>query len=378
MVSDDRKYRVGIIGLAHMHINFVAAYFAEHPQVDWVACADTAPLVPELREATYTRGWNKKNVMAKFGIPKAYDDYHEMLEKERFDIIIVSTENWQHANVVEACAGAGVRFCCVEKPMAMSLSGALRMVRACEASGTQFIVNWGSSWSPAMRTAKKLLDEGVIGRVLEVKFRAGHTGPLGPGARHPGVVAESALLSGPERGATWWHQAAAGGGAMLDFTSNGCVLSRWYVGDPAVAAFGLRANLNSQYGDADDNAVIVIRFPGAIAICESSFTTWDHGVPLGPVVYGTEGTLVLDGWFSEKVRVERGGGQTTLYDPEPLPQGRHQVAFELIHHLNMGEPLFETTLPAFNLESMGILDAAIRSAASGKMELVNHAAWRIG
>jgi hypothetical protein len=56
-------YRTGIIGFGHMHINNVAALYAEHPQVEWVACADTVPDVPELRVGPYTREWNVYNAL---------------------------------------------------------------------------------------------------------------------------------------------------------------------------------------------------------------------------------------------------------------------------------------------------------------------------
>ena len=79
-----KKYRVGIIGFGHMHINNVAALFAEHPQVQWVACADTVPARPELRKAPYTREWNLKHALTQLGVPKAYDDYHAMLAEEQF------------------------------------------------------------------------------------------------------------------------------------------------------------------------------------------------------------------------------------------------------------------------------------------------------
>ncbi|MBC7315509.1 MAG: Gfo/Idh/MocA family oxidoreductase, partial [Chloroflexi bacterium] len=120
-----KKYRVGIIGFGHMHVNNVAQLYGAHPQVEWVACADTKPMKPELRVAPYTRQWNQQYLMEKLGIPKKYDCYHEMLEKETFDIMIVQTENALHAEVVEACAAKGVNVC-VEKPMAVSLSDALR------------------------------------------------------------------------------------------------------------------------------------------------------------------------------------------------------------------------------------------------------------
>ncbi|MEA3344810.1 MAG: Gfo/Idh/MocA family oxidoreductase [Chloroflexota bacterium] len=373
-----KKYRVGIIGFAHMHINNVAALYARHPQVELVACADTVPDVPELREAPYTRGWNLKNALTNIGVPKAYDDYHEMLEKEQFDIVICCSENAKHPEVVEACAEAGVNVQ-VEKPMAASLSDALRMVRAVQAAGTTMIVNWPLTWSSAARKAKALIEEGVIGRVLEVKWRGGHTGPLGPGAAHAGVSEEAAPMTGIERGATWWHQTAAGGGAMLDYCCYGSMVSRWYIGEPAIAAVGLKGNLNSHWGDADDNGAMIVRFPGAMGLFEGSWTTWDHGVSPGPIVYGTTGTLVIerrDGM--DIVRLERGHGQTTIYEPDPLPEGREEIASELIHHLDTGEPVHQTLEAAFNLEVMAILDAGVRSAASGKLETVDSTAWCIG
>lgn len=371
-------YRLGIIGFAHMHINNVAALFGEHPQVEWVACADTVPASPELRKAPYTREWNLEHVMESQGIPKMYDDYGEMLAQEALDIVIVTSENAQHPRVVEACAEAGVHVC-VEKPMAASLEGALRMVRACRAAGTTLVVNWPYTWSAPGREAKRLLEEGVIGSVLEVKWRSGHTGPLGSGAAHAGVDESAAPMTGEERGATWWHQEETGGGAMLDYCCYGAMISRWYVAKQAQAALGIKANLNSHWGNADDNAAMLVRYPEAMALLEGSWTTWDHGVPTGPIIYGTTGTLVVeDKGDKSRVRLERGHGDTTIYEAGPLSQGRDTIAAEFIHHLETGDPLHPTLEMDFNLEVMAILDAGVRSAASGELEMVDNATWRIG
>jgi predicted dehydrogenase len=371
----NKKYRVGIIGFGHMHINDVAAHYAQHPQVEWAACADTRPIVSELREAPYTRGWNLKHAMNNLGVPKAYEDYHEMLAKEDLDIAIICSENAQHPDIVEACARFGTHVC-VEKPMAASLPDALRMVRACQAAQTTLLVNWPITWSPQAHKVKELIEQGAIGRVLEVKFRSGHTGPLGPGAAHAGVSETAAPMTGPERGATWWHQKATGGGAMLDYCCYGAMVSRWLIGEQATAAFGMKANLDSQWGDAEDNAAMLVRFPGAMSLLEGSWTTLDHGVAGGPIVLGTTGTLVMD--YSEQVCLKRGHGQVECIDCDPLPAGRQDVAQEFIHHLETGDPLHKTLEMLFNLEAMAILDAGIQSASSGKVELIDNAAWRIG
>ena len=368
------SYRAGIIGFAHMHINQLAGVFTRHPRVQWVACADTIPLVPELREAAYTRAWNRKFALNELGVPKEYADYRQMLAQEHFDILIVCSENAQHAAVISACAAAGAHVV-VEKPMAGTLEDALRMARACQAAHITLAVNWPLTWSAPARKIKTLIDEGAIGRVLEVRWRSGHTGPLGPGAAHAGVDEQAAPMSGAERGATWWHQSAAGGGAMLDYCCYGAMLSRWYIGEQASAAMGMRANLDSPWGDADDNAAMLVRFPGAMALYEGSWTTLDHGVAGGPIVLGTTGTLVMD-YHEEKVRLLRGGGEVSEIDCPALPEGRADIASEFIHHLDSGEPLHPSLDLPINLEAMAILDAGMRSAASGKLELVDSIVWR--
>ena len=373
-----KEVRVGIIGFGHMHVNNVAALYAEHPQVRMVACADTLPLCPELRTAPYTREWNIEHALTKLGVARDYDDYVEMLAREQLDIAIVTSENAQHAAIVEACAAVGTHVC-VEKPMAASLSDALRMVRVCRATGTKLLVNWPLTWQAEARKAKSLIDEGVIGGVLEVKWRSGHTGPLGPSASHAGVSEEATPMTGSERAATWWHQSAAGGGAMLDYCCYGAMVSRWYIGEQAIAAMGVAANLDSQWGDAEDNAVMIVRFPGAMALLEGSWTTLDHGVPTGPIVYGTTGTVVVESKGDKPlVRIERGHGQTTIYPADPLPEGRDTIAAEYIHHLETGEPVHLTLEMDFNLEAMAILDAGLRAASSGKLETVDNATWCIG
>ncbi len=372
-----KKYRVGIIGFAHMHINGVAGVFAKHPRVQWAGCADTTPAVPERSTARYTRAWNKAHVMREFGVPREFASPEELLEQSKPDIVIVCSENRCHPDIVEACAAAGVHTC-VEKPMAMSLAHGLRMVRAVEAGGTTLVVNWPIAWSPLMHKLKTVLDEGAIGRILEVKYRAGHTGPLGPGAAHAGGGGRGDSLSGAERAASWWHQTEMGGGALIDFCCYGAMLSRWLIGVQALDAVAVKANLDSHWGEADDNAVMITRFPSAIGLYEGTWTTRHHGVPTGPIVYGTEGTLVVERRDQgQAIRLECGAGRTEWIDAEPLPEGRRTIAEEFIHHLDTGDPLNPLLDIPLNLEALAILDAGVRSAASGRSERVRNRSWPV-
>ena len=203
-----------------------------------------------------------------------------------------------------------------------------------------------------------------------------------------GPLTYGQVITDVEKGAEWWHQAEPGGGALLDYCCYGACICRWMIGEPAVAALGIKANITSHYGDADDNAIITVRFPKALALLEATWTTWNVGVPTGPIVYGTKGTLVAGGREVDgrhvpviEVYTKRGHGlepPDQVLEGTPLPANRTNVAGELIHHLETGEPMHPTLELDFNLEAMAILDAGIRSAASGKMELVNNATWCIG
>jgi len=138
------------------------------------------------------------------------------------------------------------------------------------------------------------------------------------------------------------------------------------MGKPAVACNGMRANLNSTYGDADDNGIITVRFPDGLATIEGSWTTVHTGINNGPVVYGETGTLICEG---DKVIIYRRGSDPETHTAEPIPEHINNPAKEFINHLATGEALHITMQPEFNLEAMAILDAGIRSAKSGKLEL---------
>ncbi|MGI6367084.1 MAG: Gfo/Idh/MocA family protein [Anaerolineae bacterium] len=377
-----KRYRVAVIGFAHMHVNHLVDTFAALPNVEWVGCADTVPAVEPLSNKPSTRRANLQRALQVTGIPRAWEDYRELLSSERPDIVIVCPENARHGEVVEAAAAAGAHIL-TEKPMSSTLGDALRMARAVRQHGVELMVNWPTTWSPAVRRMKELLDAGTIGEILQVKWRNGAS--MGPLAYNTG--ADTVLPA--EKGSEWWHQSAPGGGVLLDYCCYGACLSRWFLGEPATAALGIKANLDSPYGDAEDNAILTVRFPRALALLEATWTTWATGVPTGPIVYGTRGTLVADsatdatGQVRPAVKVYTTRGQSPASPDavdwgEPLPAGRATEAEEFIHHLETGEPLHPTLQLELNLDAMAILDAGIRSAGSGQLELVNDLRWSIG
>ncbi len=376
MVSQPR-YRVGVVGVAHMHVCELMRRFAELPNVDLVAISDTVPDVPELNTTSpSTRAHTLRWARAELGVPREYADYRELLERERPDIAILCPENSRHGEVATAALAVGAHLV-TEKPMAASLAEARAMAEAAQRAGRTLMVNYPSSWSPAVRTLERLVDEAraADGRhdvLWQLHERHGSLGPLAAGSTHPGGAGTTDALTDAEKAATWWYRAGTGGGALLDYCSYGACLARWFFGEPAEAVSAYAANLASPYGQVEDNAVLTVRFPRGIAILEATWSCVDHAMPTGPILYGRFGTLSIDGPLATgRVRwVQERGAPPVFLPGDPLPPGRETVAREFLHHLETGEPLHPTLDPRFNLEAMAILDAGIRSAASGRVEPV--------
>ncbi len=369
-MTNPKTYRVGVIGFAHMHVNELVQRFIATGRADIVACADTIPRTPSTITVEGSRRANLERALASPGGPRGYENYREMLAAEKLDIAILCPENSSHAEVAEAVAGHGVHIV-TEKPMAASLAQAQRMASAAAKAGIALAVNWPITWLPTFRRLKQLLDEGAIGDVWELKWRnPASLGPLAHGSTHPGATVISGEVSDAEKGREWWHQESAGGGALLDYGCYGACLASWLLPSPPTSVQCLKANLMSGYGDAEDNAVMMLRFPKAIGILEASWTTVHEGVPYGPILYGAKGTIVVDGSNILVYRERRAKVPSAIETGDPLPAGRATIAEEFLHHLETGDPLHPTLDNPINLAAMAILDAGIVSAVKGTVEPV--------
>ena len=363
-IHGPKTYRVGVIGFAHMHVNELVDRFIATGRAHIVACADTIPLTPSLTQVEGSRGANLARTLNGPGAPRHYQDYQAMLTQEALDIAILCPEISQHAAVAEAVARHGVHIV-TEKPMAGRVDDALRMAEAARAGGVSLATNWPITWRPAIRRVKELLADGVIGDVLQFKWRNGASlGPLAHGSLHPGNTVVSGEVSPAEKTAEWWYQAAAGGGALLDYCCYGACLAAWYLDAAPVSVQGFAANLMSRFGDTEDNATLLLRFPNALASLEASWTTFHNGVPNGPILYGSAGTLVVDGADILIYRDRASRTPSLIEQGDPLPAGRATIGEEFLHHLETGEALHPTLDLPLNLTATAILDAGLRSAAN--------------
>ena len=105
----------------------------------------------------------------KYNVASTYTDYKEMLKKEKPDIVSISVWPALHAEMVIACAKAGVKAIHCEKPMATTWGDSRKMAQVCEEKGVQLTFNHQRRFEHPFQLAKKLVDDGVIGDLKRIE-----------------------------------------------------------------------------------------------------------------------------------------------------------------------------------------------------------------
>jgi len=96
---------------------------------------------------------------------RLYTDFHELLAQENLDFLTICLWPHLHAPAVLAAANARVRAIHCEKPVAPRLDEAREMVETCRAKGVQLTFNHQRRFLQGFQEAKRLLDEGAIGKL---------------------------------------------------------------------------------------------------------------------------------------------------------------------------------------------------------------------
>tara|TARA_B100000029_G_scaffold516620_1_gene631874 strand:- start:104316 stop:105434 length:1119 start_codon:yes stop_codon:yes gene_type:complete len=155
-----RRYRAGIIGRTGKgnYGHGLDTVYLKMEDVDIIAVADDD-----------TAGLQKAG--KRLGVTNLYTDYREMLRNEWFDIVSICPR-WldQHAAMTLAVADSGASIF-LEKPIARSLAEADTMIEACEKAGVMMGIAHQGRMHVAGSLARRLLAEGVIGDILNIRMR---------------------------------------------------------------------------------------------------------------------------------------------------------------------------------------------------------------
>ena len=107
----------------------------------------------------------------RLNVKQGFADYRQMLDDARPDIVSICPR-WldQHRDMVVAAAERGIHIY-MEKPFCQNLAEADQMVSACEKNDVKLAIAFQTRYSPKLATIRNLIEEGAIGRVLEVRGR---------------------------------------------------------------------------------------------------------------------------------------------------------------------------------------------------------------
>jgi predicted dehydrogenase len=125
---------------------------------------------PVLKAACARSGDKAKAFADKWGYESVETDWRKLVERKDIDVIDVCTPNNTHAEIAIATAQHGKMILC-EKPLAMNAAEGQKMVEAVEKAKVPNMVWYNYRRVPAVTLAKKLIDEGRLGRIFHYRAK---------------------------------------------------------------------------------------------------------------------------------------------------------------------------------------------------------------
>jgi predicted dehydrogenase len=296
----------------------------------------------ELFAVASPTGDNAERFARRHGVRHAFRDVRKMLEASELDAVVLGCPNDLHCELTELAAAAGKHVVC-EKPLALNLAEADRMLAAYKKAGVKLMYAEELCFTPKYVRLKRLLDEGALGRPYLVKQSEKHDGPH----------------------ADWfWDVRRSGGGVTMDMGCHAFEFFRWMLGKPAggearvqgvsdvqqqshetplgeivplvrpkavsvYAEMGTLVHQDKTQGD--DNAVIVVRFQTeqgeVMAVAEESWAK-KGGMDDTAEVHGTLGVAYADLLQGNAIQTYSDLGYSYAVEKAGLTRGWSFTAWE--------------------------------------------------
>jgi predicted dehydrogenase len=362
----------GFMGRAHSNAYRKVNHFfdLEHEPVLKAVCA---------RDAAKAQAFADK-----WGYESIETDWRKLIARPDIDAVDICTPNNLHRDIALAAAAAGKMILC-EKPLAMNVAEGEEMTAAVEKAGVPNIVWYNYRRVPAVTLAKKLIEEGRLGRIFH--YRA--------------VFLQDWTISTdlPQGGAALWRldAAAAGSGVTGDLLAHCIDTALWLNGSistvSAMTETFIKERKHTLTGKVepvkiDDACAFLARFEnGSLATFESTRYARGHKALYTFEINGEKASIQWDlhdlhrlnyfdhgdesklrGWRSIHV-TDHGGGHPYM-DKWWVPGLQigyehsfvHQVA-DFLEGVAKGQPVGPTFRDA--LETQRVCDAVLASAQSG-------------
>jgi predicted dehydrogenase len=154
------QYRVAVIGHTGQgdYGHGLDVVWKSIPGCEVVAVADADPV-------------GLKAAGERLQVASLFDDYRRMLDQVRPQIVSVAPR-WlsEHRDMVVACAEHGAHIY-LEKPFCRSPQEADEMIAACEKHNVKLAIAFQTRYSPILPAVRRLIEQGAIGKVLELRGR---------------------------------------------------------------------------------------------------------------------------------------------------------------------------------------------------------------
>jgi len=278
-----------------------------------------------------------------------YKTVPEMLEHIKPDAVLAYNAIADHLSVVEACAPKGISVM-VEKPLATTVQQADRMEALVKQYHIKLLTNYETTWYSSNQQAYQMVHEDhLAGNIRKMIVHMGHQGP-----KEIGCTADFLKwLTDPVKN---------GGGALIDFGCYGANLMTWMMdGKAPVAVTAITKQIKPAiYPNVDDDATILLEYPGAVGIVEASWN-WTFGIKDFEV-------------FGEKTYLHALNRNTLLrrdtvdYYNVPVKPAAYTNNLSYLAAVLRGQihPVNDLSSLDNNLIVVRILDAARRSAKEGR------------
>jgi len=374
---------VGIIGYGFMGRAHSNAYCQVNHFFD-------VPYRPVLKAACARNLEKLKAFAEKWGYESIETDWRKLIERKDIDLVDICVPNNLHAEIALAAAQAGKMILC-EKPLAMNAAEGQKMVEAVEKAGVPNMVWYNYRRVPAVTLAKRLIEEGRLGRIFHYRAQFLQDWTINPEV--------------PQGGTALWRLDvnAAGSGVTGDLLAH-CIDTALWLNGPITQVCAMTETFVKQRKHTltgkvepvgiDDACAFLARFAnGSLAVFESTRYARGHKALYTFEINGEHASIAwnlhdlhrlayfdhrdegkIRGWRS--IHVTDHGGEHPYMDKWWVPGLQigyehtfiHQVA-DFLTALGKGElaePTFRTAL-----ETQKVCDAVLESARTGQWVTIN-------
>lgn len=224
-----------------------------------------------------------------FDIPAVFADSADLINGVELDAVCICSPSGMHASQAIDAVRAG-RHVLVEKPMDVSIEACDRLIDEARRAGVRCGIVSQHRFDAASLIARRLIEDGRVGRMLlatgDVKW----------------YRTQAYYDEGDWRG-TWRLD---GGGALINQAIHTLDLLQWLAG--GVASVHARALIAAAHEriEVEDVAVLSLRFSGGAIGTLTATTAAYEGLPARIELFGTEGSILIEGDNLRRVSLKTG------------------------------------------------------------------------